>query len=57
LTQDFAYDYVRYRNVIVRVEVQGNSGTANGKTYAASMSDLTPIATSVAKQLTSAIVK
>jgi hypothetical protein len=57
LTQDFAYDYVRYRNVIVRVEVQGNSGTANGKTYEASMSDLTPIAAAVAKQLTSAIVK
>jgi hypothetical protein len=57
LTQDFAYDYVRYRNVIVRVSVQGNSGTANGKTYTAAMSDLTPIAASVAKQLTSAIVK
>ncbi len=56
-TQDLAYVYVRYRNVIVRVMVQGLDQSGGGKTYAVQMSTLTGIANSVAKEMASAIAK
>ena len=57
ITEDMAYNYVRYRNVIIRVLVQGNNQMADGRTYATSMGTLTPIANTVATEMASQIVK
>ena len=56
-TQDLAYVYVRYRNVILRVMVQGLNQSSGGKTYTAQMSTLTGIANSVAKEMAAQIAK
>jgi hypothetical protein len=55
---DVANVYVRYRNVIVTVVVDGLDQTANGKKYGpVAMSDLTVAANTVAKEMASQIVK
>jgi len=56
-TVDEAYVYVRYRNVIVQVKVDGLNQNSGGKHYTAAMSDLTPAANTVAKEMASQIVK
>jgi hypothetical protein len=55
--QDLAYDYVRYRNVIIRVMVQGLDQSTGSKTYSVQMSDLTTAANTVAKEMASQIAK
>jgi hypothetical protein len=56
-TVDEVYVDVRYRNVIVQVKVDGLNQDSGGKHYTASMSDLTPAANAVAKEMASQIVK
>jgi hypothetical protein len=56
-TQDLAYVYVRYRNVILRVMVQGLNQSGGGKTYSVQMSTLTGIANTVANEMTGQIAK
>ena len=56
-TVDETYVDVRYRNVIVQVKVDGLNQDTGGKHYAASMSDLTPAANAVAKEMATQIVK
>lgn len=56
-TQDLTYDYVRYRNVIIRVMLQGLNQSGGGKTYSVQMSTLTAIANTVAKEMASLIAK
>ena len=56
-TVDETYVIVRYRNVIVQVKVDGLNQDSGGKHYTASMSDLTPAANAVAKEMASQIVK
>jgi hypothetical protein len=56
-TQDLAYVYVRYRNVIIRVMAQGLDQSSGGKTYTVQMSTLTGIANSVAKEMAATIAK
>ena len=56
-TVDETYVDVRYRNVIVQVKVDGLNQDSGGKHYTASMSDLTPAANAVAKEMASQIVK
>ena len=49
--------YVRYRNVIITVVVDGLDQTSGGKKYGpVSMSDLTAAATTVARQMAAKIV-
>jgi hypothetical protein len=55
---DVANVYVRYRNVIVTVVVDGLDQSSGGKKYGpVSMSDLTAAANAVAKELTAQIAK
>jgi hypothetical protein len=54
---DVANVLVRYRNVIVTVVVDGLNQNSGGKTYAASMSDLTAAAKTVATEMASQIAK
>jgi len=55
---DVANVYVRYRNVIVTVIVDGLDQSTNGKKYGpVSMSDLTTAANTVAKEMASQIAK
>jgi len=54
---DETYVDVRYRNVIVQVKVDGLNQDTGGKHYTASMSDLTPAANAVAKEMAAQIVK
>ncbi|HXT92607.1 MAG TPA: hypothetical protein VN714_25515 [Trebonia sp.] len=56
-TVDETYVYVRYRNVIVQVKVDGLNQDSGGKHYTAAMSDLTPAANAVAKEMAAQIVK
>ena len=56
-TVDETYVDVRYRNVIVQVKVDGLNQDSGGKHYTASMSDLTPAANAVAKEMATQIVK
>lgn len=56
-TIDVANVLVRYRNVIVRVVVNGLNQDTGGKKYTASMSDLIPAATTVANEMTSQLIK
>ena len=55
---DVANVYVRYRNVIITVVVDGLDQSSGGKKYGpVSMSDLTTVATTVANQMASQIAK
>ena len=55
---DVANVYVRYRNVIITVVVDGLDQSSTGKKYGpVSMSDLTTAATTVANQMASQIAK
>jgi hypothetical protein len=54
---DVANVLVRYRNVIVTVVVDGLNQSSGGKTYAASMGDLTAAAKTVATEMASQIAK
>ena len=55
---DVANVYVRYRNVIITVVVDGLDQSSTGKKYGpVSMSDLTTVATTVANQMASQIAK
>jgi hypothetical protein len=56
-TQDLAYVYVRYRNVIIRTMAQGLNQSASGKTYSVQMNTLTAIANTVAKEMASQTAK
>jgi hypothetical protein len=54
---DVANVLVRYRNVIITVVVDGLNQSSGGKTYTASMSDLTAAANTVATEMASQIAK
>jgi hypothetical protein len=54
---DVANVLVRYRNVIITVVVDGLNQSSGGKTYTASMSDLTAAANAVATEMASQIAK
>jgi hypothetical protein len=54
---DVANVLVRYRNVIITVVVDGLNQSSGGKTYTASMSDLTAAANAVGKEMASQIAK
>ena len=56
-TQDLAYVYVRYRNVVIRVMVQGLNQSSGGKAYSVEPGILTGIANSVATQMAAQIAK
>ena len=56
-TTDVANVLVRYRNVIITVVVDGLNQTSGGKTYTASMSDLTAAAHAVATEMATQIAK
>jgi hypothetical protein len=54
---DVANVLVRYRNVIITVVVDGLNQSSGGKTYTASMSELTAAANTVATEMASQIAK